>query len=387
MIPYGHQHIDETDINAVVEVLKSDWLTQGPTVNRFEEAVAHYCGARYGVAAANATCSLHLACLALGVTTGDVVWTTPNTFLASANCARYCGAEVDFVDICPRSYNLSVTDLAAKLEEAKLKNKLPKVVIPVHFAGQSCDMKGIKKLADHYGFKIIEDASHAIGGTYCGERVGNCRYSDITIFSFHPVKIITTGEGGLALTNQQELAKKMALLRSHGMTRDPDLMDQPSEGAWYYQQVNLGFNYRITDLQCALGLSQLSKIDSFVKQRHVLVAHYNNLLKELPVILPWQSPESYSAFHLYVIQIDQTRTHKTRKEVFDALRAANIGVNVHYIPVHLQPYYRKRGFKAGEFPAAEHYYHHAMTLPLYSELKLAEQNYIASHLKTALIEK
>ena len=375
LIPYGRQNISKADIDSVIEVLKSDWLTQGPTVERFEQEVAQYCGAAHGVAVMNATCALHLACLALGVGKDDRVWTSPNTFLASANCALYCGAEVDFVDICDKTYNMSVIALEEKLRKAKQANKLPKVVIPVHFSGQSCDMRSIKKLADEYGFKIIEDASHAIGGRYLNEPVGNGRYSDIIIFSFHPVKIMTTGEGGLALTHDKKLAAKIRLLRSHGMTRDETLMTQPSEGAWYYEQVDLGFNDRITDIQCALGLSQLKRVDEFVKKRHELAAIYTQNLKGLPLILPYQDPNTYSAFHLYVIQTAE------RKAVFDHLKSANIGVNVHYIPVHLQPYYRQLGFKAGDFPVAEAYYQQTITLPLYYDLTPTQQNYVIESLK------
>lgn len=384
-IPYGRQSITQEDIDSVVRVLQSDWLTQGPMVEGFEKAIAQYCGAQYGVAVANATCALHLACLALDVGPQDIVWTSPNTFLASANCARYCGASVDFVDICPKTYNMSASALEDKLKLAKKMNKLPKVVIPVDFAGQSCDMKAIKKLADEYGFKIIEDASHAIGGRYLDEPVGNCRYSDITIFSFHPVKIMTTSEGGLALTNQEPLAKKMLLLRSHGMTRDQNLMTHKDEGAWYYEQIDLGFNYRITDLHCALGLSQLNRVDQFVKKRHELVSIYQRELAALPLILPHQDPETYSAFHLYVIQVDGIKTSKTRREVFDHLRNANIGVNVHYIPVHLQPYYQRLGFKAGDFPIAESYYQQAISLPLYYDLSIEQQNHVIASVKESLL--
>lgn len=378
LIPYGRQHMSEADIASVIDVLRSDWLTQGPMIDAFENAVAAYCGAAHGIAVMNATCALHLACLALGIGKGDRVWTSPNTFLASANCARYCGAEVDFVDICAKTYNLSVVALEEKLKKAKQTNKLPKVVIPVHFAGQSCDMLGIKKLADEYGFKIIEDASHAIGGCYLNEPVGNCRYSDIVIFSFHPVKIMTMGEGGLALTQNEKLADKMRLLRSHGMTRDENLMTQASEGGWYYEQIDLGFNYRITDIQCALGVSQLKRVDAFVKKRHELVAIYTQNLKDLPLVLPYQDSHTYSAFHFYVIQTTE------RKKVFDHLKNANIGVNVHYIPVHLQPYYRQLGFKAGAFPVAEAYYEQAITLPLYYGLTFTEQNYVIEKLKNGL---
>lgn len=377
-IPYGRQNISEADIASVIEVLKSDWLTQGPMIERFEQAVSEYCGTAHGVAMMNATCALHLACLALDVGKGNRVWTSPNTFLASANCARYCGAEVDFVDICAKTYNMSVAALEEKLKKAKQINKLPKVVISVHFAGQSCNMLSIKKLADEYGFKIIEDASHAIGGRYLNEPIGNCRYSDITIFSFHPVKIMTTGEGGLAVTQDKKLADKMRLLRSHGMTRDEARMTSPSPGAWYYEQVDLGFNYRITDIQCALGLSQLKRVDEFVRKRHEFAAIYTQNLKDLPLVLPYQDPNTYSAFHLYVIQTSD------RKKVFDYLKSANIGVNVHYIPVHLQPYYCQFGFKMGDLPVAEAYYQQAITLPLYYDLIPTQQNYVITKLQEGL---
>lgn len=384
-IPYGKQNISQADIDAVVKTLESDWLTQGPAITAFEESIAAYCNVPYSAAVMNATAALHLACLGLGVGDQDLVWTSPNTFLASANCARYCGAEVDFVDICPKTYNLSVSALEEKLKIAKQNNRLPKVVIPVHFAGQACDMKAIKELADQYGFKIIEDASHAIGGRYLNEPVGNCRYSDITVFSFHPVKIMTTGEGGVVLTREQSLIDKVKLLRSHGMVRDQNLMTKPSEGDWYYQQIDLGFNYRITDLQCALGLSQLKRLDDFVKRRHEHVAYYNEKLKDLPLILPYTDSRAYSAFHLYVIQIDATKTAHTRKMVFDALRSANIGVNVHYIPIHLQPYYQQFGFKIGDFKEAEHYYSQAISLPMFYSLTREEIDYISEKLHQVLV--
>jgi len=384
-ISYGYQSISEADIKAVEEVLCSDWLTQGPMVNRFENAVAQYCGASYSVAVCNATAALHLACKVLGVGEGDYVWTSPNTFLASANCALYCGAKVDFIDIEPRTYDLSVTELTRKLEVAASDNKLPKVVIPVHFAGQSCDMRAIKTLADKYGFKIIEDASHAIGGSYYGEKIGNCRYSDLTVFSFHPVKIITTGEGGMIMTNDHDLCDKLKILRSHGMTRDQKFMQGESEGAWYYQQIALGHNYRLTDIQCALGLSQLKRIDEFVSKRHELAKRYNEALKNLPVVLPFQEMYNYSAFHLYVIQLKPNQIKKTRKQVFDELRAAGIGVNVHYIPVHLQPYYRQFGFKEGDYPLVETYYQGALTLPLYPDLTGYQFNFVTDAIDKVLL--
>lgn len=384
-IPYGHQNISENDIDAVVEVLRSDWLTQGPMVDRFEKAVAEYCDARYGVAICNATAALHLACMVLEVGIGDYVWTSSNTFLASANCALYCGANIDFVDIDPKTYNMSVVALTKKLETAAKNNKLPKLVIPVHFAGQSCDMQAIKALADKYKFYLVEDASHAIGGKYYDQKIGSCVYSDMTVFSFHPVKVITTGEGGMIMTNCQGFYDKLKILRSHGVTRDQAFMHGESEGAWYYQQIALGHNYRLTDIQCALGLSQLQKIDEFVRKRHELAERYDQALKYLPVILPFQESYNYSAYHLYVIQLELEQIKKTRRQVFDELRATGIGVSVHYIPVHTQPYYRQFGFKQGDFPEAEKYYQAAITLPVYVTLAVSELNVIIRGIRSILI--
>jgi UDP-4-amino-4,6-dideoxy-N-acetyl-beta-L-altrosamine transaminase len=383
LIPYGRQDIDPADIKAVVDVLQSDWLTQGPNVERFEEAITAYCGAKYAVAASNATVALHLACKALDIGPGDWLWTTPNTFVASANCALYCGANVDFVDIDPRTYNLSVEALAHKLEQAKAAGKLPKVVVPVDFSGQSCDMREIAELGKQYGFRIIEDASHAVGADYLDGKVGNCRYADITIFSFHPVKIITTGEGGIALTNDPKLAQRLRLFRSHGITRDPALMQGESEGGWYYQQVELGFNYRLTDMQAALGTSQLNRLEEFVERRRYLVARYNTLLSGLPVITPYHDKDRNSSWHLYVIQV-AAKNGRGRREVFDLLRATGILVNVHYIPVHLQPYYRQFGFKAGDFPNAEAYYAAAISLPLYYGLTDEQQDYVVVQIRSAV---
>jgi len=384
MIPYGRQEITAEDIDAVSQVLQSDWITQGPTLERFEQAIATYCHAQYAVAVNSATSALHIACLALGVGAGDRVWTSPNTFVASANCARYCGAEIDFVDIDPRTYNMSVDALSEKLRQAEQENRLPKVVIPVHFAGQSCDMQAIDQLAKQYGFQVIEDASHAIGGQYQREPIGNCRYSAITVFSFHPVKIITTAEGGCAVTQSAELARKMALLRSHGITRDTRWMTRESEGPWYYEQIDLGFNYRLTDIQAALGLSQLTRLDRYVAIRHVIQERYDHLLTDLPLILPYQSPHSYSALHLYPVQIDVSKTTKTRKNVFEALRKAGIGVNVHYIPVHTQPDFMRLGFKWGDFPVAENYYAHAISLPMYATLTETDQQFVIDTLTEIL---
>lgn len=385
MIPYGRQDINEEDIQAVVEVLRSNWLTQGPAVERFEQGVAQYCGAQYAVAVSSATAALHIACLALRVEQGDWVWTSPITFVASANCALYCGAQVDFVDIDPRTYNLSVAHLAEKLAHAEKIGRLPKVVIPVHLCGQPCDMAGIYALSQRYGFKIIEDASHAIGGKYQDEFIGNGRYSDITVFSFHPVKVITTGEGGMALTNDAQLAKRMQRLRSHGITRDVAEMTHSPDGPWYYQQIELGFNYRITDLQAALGLSQLQRLDEFVARRHAIARKYDELLADQPVTTPWQHPDSYSGLHLYVIRLGLDKINKTHREVFDALRAANIGVNLHYIPVYRQPYYERLDFIPGYCPEAERYYDEAISLPMYPGLTEIEQNHVVESLKLVLL--
>lgn len=385
MIPYGRQDINEEDIQAVVEVLRSNWLTQGPAVERFEQGVAQYCGAQYAVAVSSATAALHIACLALRVEQGDWVWTSPITFVASANCALYCGAQVDFVDIDPRTYNLSVAHLAEKLAHAEKIGRLPKVVIPVHLCGQPCDMAGIYALSQRYGFKIIEDASHAIGGKYQDEFIGNGRYSDITVFSFHPVKVITTGEGGMALTNDAQLAKRMQRLRSHGITRDVAEMTHSPDGPWYYQQIELGFNYRITDLQAALGLSQLQRLDEFVARRHAIAQKYDELLADQPVTTPWQHPDSYSGLHLYVIRLGLDKINKTHREVFDALRAANIGVNLHYIPVYRQPYYERLDFIPGYCPEAERYYDEAISLPMYPGLTEIEQNHVVESLKLVLL--
>jgi UDP-4-amino-4,6-dideoxy-N-acetyl-beta-L-altrosamine transaminase len=384
MIPYGRQDISEADIASVVEVLRSEFLTQGPVVPAFEAATAGACGALHAVAANSATSALHIACLALGVGPGDVVWTSPITFVASANCARYCGADVDFVDIDPRTYNLCADRLAEKLAIAKRIGRLPKVIIPVHLAGQPCDMAAINALRQQYGFRIIEDASHAIGGRYRDEPIGNCRYSDITILSFHPVKVITTTEGGMALTNDPSLARTMALLRSHGITREASEMNQAAHGPWYYQQIMLGFNYRMTDVQAALGLSQLSRLAMFVDERHRIAQAYDRALVELPVVTPYQQSDGYSSFHLYVVRLRLDAINRSQREVFDALRDAGVGINLHYIPVHLQPYYQALGFRPGQFPAAEAYYSEALTLPLYPSLSHAEQAKIVDVLAATL---
>jgi UDP-4-amino-4,6-dideoxy-N-acetyl-beta-L-altrosamine transaminase len=385
MIPYGKQDITQLDIDAVVDVLKSDYLTQGPQVPLFEKIVADYCGAQYAVAVNSATSALHVACLALGLGQGDWLWTSPNTFVASANCGLYCGAKVDFVDIDSHTYNMCAIALEQKLIQAKRESKLPKIVVPVHFAGQSCDMKRINELSKEYGFYIIEDASHAIGGKYLDQPIGRCIYSDITIFSFHPVKIITTAEGGLATTNSVVLAERMQLLRSHGITRNQNKMTSESEGGWYYQQIDLGFNYRMTEMQAALGASQMHRLDEFVAIRHQLQQRYDELLQVLPITTPYQFQDSFSALHLYPIQLRLEEITKSHAEVFDELRENGIGVNLHYIPVHMHPFYQNMGFKQGDFPNAEAYYRRAISIPLYSGLSFDMQDQVVTVLKRALV--
>jgi UDP-4-amino-4,6-dideoxy-N-acetyl-beta-L-altrosamine transaminase len=384
MIPYGRQEITQSDIDAVASVLKSDFLTQGPAVPAFELAVINHVGAKFGVAVNSATSALHIACLALGLGPEDYLWTSPISFAASANCGLYCGAQVDFVDIDPLTYNMSVEELARKLELAERENKLPKVVIPVHLCGQSANMKTIHKLSQRYGFKIIEDASHAIGGKYCGEFIGNCRYSDIAIFSFHPVKIVTTAEGGMAVTNNAPLAEKMNLLRSHGITRDQACMTQMVDGPWYYQQIELGFNYRMTDLQAALGVSQMQRLDQYVARRHEIANQYNEFLQGLPIKLPFQHSDSYSAFHLYAIQLDLEQIKVSHLTVFDSLRARGIGVNLHYIPIYRHPFYQKFGYDEKAFPSAEKYYSSAISLPMYPGLRQEDQKFISLALRGIL---
>lgn len=379
-IPYGTQDIQPEDIEAVVRVLKSDWLTQGPTIAEFEGALASVSDCRHAVAVNSGTSALHIACAALGLGPGDWLWTSPNTFAASANCALYCGANVDFVDIDPQTYNMSVGRLAAKLEQAATTGRLPKIVVTVHFGGQSCDMAGIRALAEKYRFFVVEDASHAVGARYKNEPVGNCRYSDISVFSFHPVKIITTAEGGAALTNNADLAERMARLRTHGITRDSAAMEGETEGPWYYQMLELGLNYRMTDLQAALGLSQLSRLERYVTRRRELASRYDTLLAELPVTRPWQSSETSSSWHLYVVQVNAD----ARRRIFERMRAAGIGVNVHYIPVHLQPFYKRLGFGEGDFPEAERYYARALTLPLFPRLTELQQDRVVEALRSSL---
>ena len=383
-IPYGRQEITQADINAVVAVLESDFLTQGPMVPRFEQAVAQHCNAKHALAVNSATSALHIACMALGLGPGDWLWTSPVTFVASANCALYCGAQVDFVDIDPRTYNLCPQELAAKLVQAEKKGLLPKIVVPVHLCGQPCDMQAIYALSKKYGFKIIEDASHSVGGRYQDHPVGNCEFSDITVFSFHPVKIITTAEGGMCMTNDDILAQSMALARSHGITRDPTQMTHATEGPWYYQQIALGYNYRMTELQAALGVSQMERLDAFVTRRHQLARRYDDLLAALPVTTPWQHPDSYSGLHLYPIRLQLGNITQTHLQVFESMRQQGIGVNLHYIPVHTQPYYARMGFEPEDFPQAQVYYREAISLPMYQNLTDAQQDQVVKALDKAL---
>ena len=382
MIFYGKQSIDQNDIDAVVEVLKSDFLTQGPAIEKFEKCVAEYCGAKYAVAVTSATAALHISCLATGLGKGDILWTSPITFTASANCGRYCGADVDFVDIDPSTYNMSIVELEKKLQAAEIK---PRVVVPVHLAGQSCEMDKIYKLSQKYGFKVIEDASHAIGADYKETKVGCCKYSDMTVFSFHPVKIVTTGEGGMVLTNDKDLYEKLVLYRSHGITRDPKLMTGTADGPWYYQQIDLGFNYRMTDMQAALGYSQMQKVNEFVSKRRYLAKRYNELLKNINGIqLPDQNEDTKSSWHLYVVRVDFSKISKTKNQIFAEMKEKGICLNLHYIPVHTQPYYENLGFKGGDFPNSEKYYEEAFTLPLYYSLTDEQQDHIVKSLVEVL---
>lgn len=380
-IPYGRQDISEEDIAAVVGALRSDWLTQGPQIRAFEEAMAARCGARHAISVANGTAALHLAALAAGLGPGDRLWTSPNTFVASANCALYCGAEVDFVDIDPRTYNMSAEGLQKKLEIARKEDRLPKVIVPVHFAGQSPEMECIRAMTQKYGITIIEDASHAVGAEYQGRPVGDCSHCEMTTFSFHPVKIMTTGEGGMILTNRDDLADKLRLLSQHGITRDASRMQTESHGPWYYEQIDLGFNYRITDLQSALGQSQLKRLPEFLRRRREIAARYDELLKALPLTLPWQRPDTLSSWHLYVIRLHLEKIGKTRRQIFEELREVEIGVQVHYIPVHIHPEYQQRGFRPGDFPNAEEYYEEALSLPIYASLTDDQQDRVVDCLQ------
>jgi len=383
-IPYGRQSISEQDIQSVIEVLRSDWLTQGPAVERFEKSVADYCGARYAVAVNSATSALHIACLAAGLGPGDELWTSPNTFVASANCGLYCGSAIDFVDIDQRTYNMSAALLEKKLGQAAADKKLPRIVVLVHFAGQSCEMEKIADLAKQHGVTLIEDASHAIGGRYRDTRIGSCAFSDMTVFSFHPVKIITTGEGGMILTNRQDLYEKLVRLRSHGITRNPAFMEGTPHGSWYYEQIELGFNFRMTDIQAALGTSQMTKLDEFIERRRALAGRYDRALQNMPVTRPWQHPDCSSAWHLYVLRLQTDRIRRTHAQVFEDLRKEGIEVNLHYIPVPAQPYYRKLGLQPGDFPEAEKYYQEAISLPLYYGLTEQQQDYITETMKQVL---
>lgn len=383
MIPYGRQDITEADIDAVVQVLRSDFLTQGPAVPAFEKAVSECVGAKHAVAVNSATSALHIACLALGLGRGDRLWTVPNTFAASANCGLYCGATVDFVDIDDSTWNISLSALKAKLTKAKKDGTLPKVVVPVHFSGQPTDQEEIWALAKEYGFKVIEDASHSIGASRNGIKVGSCRWSDIAVFSFHPVKIVTTGEGGMALTNDPELSVRMELFRSHGITRDAAKFISPSADAWHYEQQALGFNYRMTDIQAALGLSQMARLGTYVDKRNQIAARYHDLLSGLPLQLSSVCAANRSAFHLYVVRLSGSTENK-RAEIFGAMRKSGVGVNVHYMPVHLQPYYRQLGFKPGDFPVAERYSAEAITLPLYPQLTESAQDQVVETLTQLL---
>lgn len=385
MIPYGRQSISDEDIQAVIDVLKSDYLTQGPIVPKFEASLTKACTVKYAVAVNSATSGLHIACLALGAGPGKYVWTTPNSFVASANCALYCGAEIDFVDTDPRTFNMSPSRLEEKLVKAKAEGKLPKIVIPVHLTGQPCEMEAIHKLGQTYGFSIIEDASHCIGGRYKNKPIGACKFSDISVFSFHPVKIITTAEGGACTTNSEELAQKMQLLRSHGITRDDSQMTYESHGPWYYQQIALGLNYRMTEMQAALGVSQMTRLHDFVARRHELAARYDKHLKNLPLDTPYQHADSYSGYHLYVIQPHFDKISKTHLDVFKELRAAGLGINLHYIPIHTQPYYQNLGFRPGDFPIAEDYYAKSISIPLYHAMSYEQQDEVIDILKRVLI--
>lgn len=384
MIPYGRHNISPADIEAVVQVLKSDFLTQGPAVPVFEKTVGDYTGAKFAYAVNSATAALHISCLALNVGVGDRVWTSPITFVASANCAKYCGADVDFVDIDPKTYNMSPEKLEEKLIKAEKDGTLPKVVIPVHLAGQSCEMEKIFALSKKYGFYIIEDASHAIGGSFRSEKTGSCKYSNITVFSFHPVKIVTTGEGGMVTTNDPELGKRLYRLRSHGITRDPLEMHSRPHGPWYYEQIEIGYNYRMTDFQAALGTSQMKRLDEFVKRRHEIYQAYAKLLEGSDICLPYQAPDSYSAMHLYIIRIRRGTKLGSRNAVFERLRAEGILVNLHYIPVYRQPYYQQFGYDSKAFPETESYYEEAISLPMYPDLRTEDLEIIKKSLLTSI---
>ena len=385
MIPYARQDISQADIEAVIEVLRSEWLTQGPAVSRFEKAVADYCGVAHGVAVNSGTSALHIACMALDLGPGDWLWTSPNSFVASANCGLYCGAKVDFVDIDPRTYNMNVEALTAKLEQAERQGKVPKIVIPVHFAGQPCDTPAIHALSCRYGFRIIEDASHALGARYGEIRVGSCTHSDITVFSFHPVKIITTAEGGMAVTNAPELADRLQRHRSHGITSDPaNMQPRPADEIWNYQQIDLGFNYRMTDIQAALGLSQLTRLDEFVARRHAIAQCYDSALSGLPLRTPWQDPVNHSSYHLYPIRLNLDHLDNSQRRVLQKLHAAEIRVNLHYIPIYRQPNYDAMVFPAGYCAEAERHHREVVSIPMYPGLSEEQQNQVISALREVL---
>ena len=382
MIPYGRQSISDDDIKAVIDVLKSDYLTQGPVVPEFEKSICKYTGASYAVAVNSGTSALHIACLSLGLGKGDWLWTSSISFVASANCGIYCGARVDFIDIDPITWNISIDKLKHKLIYAKTHNKLPKIIVVVHLSGLPCDLAEIYKLSKEYGFYVIEDACHAIGSRYNNNNIGSCKYSDITVFSFHPVKVMTTGEGGMATTNIINLANKMRILRTHGITRDPDLMTHDPDGEWYYQQIDLGFNYRMTDIAAALGISQLLRLDSNIKKRHEIVRFYNKALSSLLLMLPYSDVSRYSSCHLYIVRIKNKK--KLYSEIFELLTNFGIGVNKHYIPIHTQPFYKNFGFKSGDFPESESYYREAISLPIFPDLTKKEQESVISAVSKAL---
>lgn len=387
MIPYGRQDVIQQDIDAVVEVLKSDFLTQGPVTPKFENALSSFTGAKYALAVNSATSALHIACLSLGLSEGDWLWTSPISFVASSNVGLFCGAKIDFVDIDSKTYNICPDRLEEKLKNASLNGRIPKVLVPVHLCGQSCDMSKIKKVCDEYNVKVIEDASHAIGGYYRDEPIGNCKYSDITVFSFHPVKIITTAEGGVALTNNENLAKKMNLHRSHGVTRNKEEMTEPSHGPWYYQQIELGYNYRMNDIQAALGISQMNRLRGFVQIRNNIADHYNENLKDLPLQIPFQLESTNSSQHLYIIRLKLKELDKSHKQIFEELRESGIGVNLHYIPIHLQPYYKSLGFKYGDFQESEKYYQEAISIPIHTGLSKDDQETVIRYLKKIIRKK
>ena len=382
-IPYGRQDVSEDDVRAVIEVLQSDWLTQGPAIEKFEQTVADYCGAKYAVAVSSGTAALHLSCLALGLGKGDIYWTSPNTFVATANCALYCGAKVDFVDIDPKTYNISVAALEEKLRQAEKAGKLPKILAPVHFSGQPCEMAQIKALSEQYGFSVLEDACHAIGADYKNTKIGSCAYSDAVVFSFHPVKIVTAGEGGMVVTNDEKIFEPLKRFRNHGIIREEKEVTDKIR-PWFYEQVALGYNYRITDIQAALGASQALRIEGFIAKRREVAEKYARELDGLPVIVPWQSPDSRSAYHLFVIRLDPAKTSRNRRDVLNLLREKNIGAHVHYIPVHTHPYYREMGFRPDDFPEAEEYYQNAITLPLFQNLTEEQRQYIVQTLSDIL---